>query len=234
MVVMSQQLALRIALRDEAIFNNYWPGPNAELLRALQLLSEKAIYFYGPPGVGCTHLLQAICHQHHFFYLPLAEFKSLSPEIFEGLEHQAGLCVDNIEVIAGDRLWEEAFFHFYNRARSRNLPIIMSARVSPKQLSCVLPDLQSRLCAALIYEVKPLSDQDKAEALQLHAGMRGFTLSDDVLAYLIHHYSRNMSDLMIALDALDRASLCEKRRITIPFLKEVLRNMLTQVPEEGL
>ena len=92
----------------------------------------------------------------------------------------------------------------------------------PKQLNCVLPDLQSRLAWGLTLEIKNLTDQEKIGVLQLRATFRGFQLSDDVASYLIHHCSRNMRDLFALLEKLDQASLIAKRKITIPFVKRVI------------
>lgn len=230
---MTLQLPLSLKLRDDSIFDNYFVGSNFQSVEILKAFvakkSESFIYCYGEPGVGRTHLLQACCHaasenKATIFYLPLANDSGFSPQIFEGLENQECVCIDDIDAIAGDRAWEEALFHFYNRARENKILLLVSARNLPQHINFLLPDLQSRLSSGLIIEIKNLSDVEKKQALQMRASLRGINLSNEVSNYLIHHYSRNMRDLFSVFEKLDQASLVAKRRLTTPFVKWVMQN----------
>lgn len=187
----------------------------------------------GESGVGRTHLLQACCHAASendiaIFYLPLANYLQFSPQIFDDLEKQECVCIDDVDVIAGNRAWEEALFHFYNRARDNKLSLLVSAKHPPKQINYVLPDLQSRLSNGLVLEIKNLPDAEKKQALQMRAGLRGINLSDEVSNYLIHHYSRNMRDLFMVFEKLDQASLAAKRRLTTPFVKSIIKTQQSE------
>lgn len=225
------QLPLSLNLRDDAIFENFFSGSNALITDALKSFitddAEQFIYCYGEPGSGRTHLLQACCHfanqyEKTIFYLPLSQHLDFSPEILQELEQFQIVCIDDIDAVVGNRVWEEMLFHFYNRARDRKTKLLVSARCIPQQLKCVLPDLQSRLAWGLTLEIKNLTDEEKMSVLQLRATCRGFQLPDEVASYLIHHYSRNLRDLLLILEKLDQASLIEKRKITIPFVKRVI------------
>lgn len=228
------QLPLSLHLRDDAIFDNFVVGDNAQLIHHLKLLSagnrlERYIYCYGPAGVGRSHLLQACCHaqstqQKPVFYLPLCHVDELSPDILDGLEHFSLVCIDDVNAVMGKPSWEEALFHFFNRARDNHVGLLISANMSPKQLACRLPDLQTRLASGLVIEIQPLTDPAKKVALQMRAANRGMTMSDEVTHFLLRHYSRNMRDLFVVLDQLDHASLVAKRKLTIPFVKAVLNH----------
>ena len=234
MMIMQQtkQLPLSLHLRDDAIFENFYVGDNQQLMHHLQLLVsdqriENFIYCYGEFGVGRSHLLQACCHALNLkglktFYLPMQYHAELSTEILTGLENFDLVCVDDIDVVMGKKKWEEALFHFYNRLRDLQTPLLVSSACTPKLLKCKLRDLHTRLASGLTLAVKGLSDQDKIKVLQMRASNRGFTITDEVAQYVMRHSSRNMSDLFDALDKLDEASLVAKRRITIPFVKTVL------------
>lgn len=225
------QLPLSLNLRDDAIFDNFFSGSNALVIDALKSFvangAEQFIYCYGEPGSGRTHLLQACCHlanqyEKTIFYLSLSQHADFSSEILQELEQFQIVCIDDIDAVVGNRIWEEALFHFYNRARDNKTGLLVSAVCAPQQLRCVLPDLQSRLAWGLALEIKNLTDEEKTSALQLRAAFRGLQLSSDVAGYLIHHRSRNMRDLFSLLEKLDYASLIAKRKITIPFVKTVI------------
>ncbi|MGK2946560.1 MAG: HdaA/DnaA family protein, partial [Candidatus Malihini olakiniferum] len=92
----------------------------------------------------------------------------------------------------------------------------------PRQLNLHLPDLTSRLDWGQIYKLHPLSDEEKREALQLRARLRGFELPEDVSRFLLKRLDREMRTLFITLDQLDQASITAQRKLTIPFVKEIL------------
>ncbi|MCB1826779.1 MAG: DnaA regulatory inactivator Hda [Coxiellaceae bacterium] len=229
----SPQLVLGLSLRDDATFKNFYVGDNALVLTALQdCLSgagESFIYLWGAKGVGCSHLLQACCHamseRHPVVYLDLEEYEDFSPEILDGLDHMDLICLDHINAVLNRKNWEEALFHFYNRAREQGKRLIVSGTTLPSQLPCMLEDLRSRLAWGLTFQVKPLDDSQKLSALSMRAKNRGMILPEASGLYLLHHTSRNLSELFKTLDLLESASLVEQRRITVPFIKTVLSSI---------
>lgn len=229
---MINQLTLGVGLKDEATFANFYSGNNAQLVTALQYAAqgtgEKIIYFYGAFGQGCTHLLQACCHEAHqnhrsSVYIPLLKKNDFSPEIFEGLESLQLVCVDDVHGIAGDPVWEEALFHAYNRIHDAGGCLIVTANVAPKALGLALPDVVSRLTWGIIFQLQPLTDAEKLLILMMRAERRGMTLSEEVGKFILNHCPRHMSTLFAALDALDKISLAAQRKLTIPFVKTVLQ-----------
>ena len=84
-------------------------------------------------------------------------------------------------------------------------------------------DLATRLATGLTYRVLPLTDGEKRAALAAHAKQRGFSIPEDVTAYLLTHARRDMGSLIAALDCLDKYSLETGRPITVPLLKAALQ-----------
>lgn len=227
---LSPQLPLGLS-KDEATFANYYAGKNAQILEDLKFAAsghgERIIYLYGAHGLGCSHLLQAACQYAHqqrmqSVYLPLAELHQLSPELLSGLESFALVCIDDLQHIAGMKEWEEALFHLFNHIRDAGGRMIFAANDVPQALGLTLPDLVSRLSWGIVYELQPLSDQEKLSVFSMRANKRGMHLPDEVGKYILTHYSRHMGALFAALDMLDIASLAAQRRLTIPFVKRVL------------
>ncbi|OGT35936.1 MAG: DnaA regulatory inactivator Hda [Gammaproteobacteria bacterium RIFCSPHIGHO2_12_FULL_37_14] len=229
---LSAQLTLGLSLKDETTFDNFYLGKNAEIITELKKLAnkqgERIIFLCGSRGQGCSHLLQACCHyayqqRHSSVYLPLANLLTLSPEILDGLETRELICLDDLEVIAQHREWEEAVFHLFNRTYDSGGSIVFAAHTLPKSIQLHLADLESRLTWGIIYQLQSLTDVEKLAALIMRANRRGMGLSDEVGKYILTHCPRQMNTLFAALEALDKASLAAQRRLTIPFIKEVLQ-----------
>ncbi len=231
---MATQLTLPVRLRDDALFANFYPGDNTQLLAVLtefvqaETTVDPYIYLWGHAGAGCSHLLQACCQRAdqkglRTMYLPLAELTNADATILEGLEHADLICIDDIQTVLGKPTWEEALFNFYNRSKMSGAHLLLAGNNVPSQLNFLLPDLKSRLASGLIFQVHVLNDVDQLAALQLRAKIRGMELSDEVGEFLLHRIARDGASLFTALEKLDQVSLSAQRKLTIPFVKTVLR-----------
>lgn len=229
---MNTQLALAIKLNDEATLTDFNWENNAllqqQLQRMLTLKEDRILYLWGAKGSGKSHLLQACCQavnsSHSAIYLPLALLQEWGPQAIEGIEEQALICIDDIDVIANDPCWEEALFHLYNRVKDQEKGLlIISGNDAPTASPIRLPDLRSRLSWGLVIQLNELSDEEKINTLQQHALKRGFELPESVAQFLLNRCSRNMHDLHQLLNLLDDASLAAHRKITIPFVKNILK-----------
>lgn len=228
----SDQLALAIQLSHQATLEDFVWGDNALLQQQLTLSlegqGERFFYLWGESGVGKSHLLQGCCHaisskNKPAVYLPLSLLKEWGPESIEGMEDQSLIAIDDLEAIAGDKVWEEAIFHLYNRVRdNQQTLLIIAGRYALTNTAIHLADLKSRLAHGLVIQLQELQDELKICVLQQHANERGFELSDSVAAFLISRCARSMHTLYEVLDKLDKASLAAQRKITIPFVKAVL------------
>lgn len=227
------QLSLGVSLSDQATFANFYADPhNLSVLAALQQFSvaegDSNLLIWGNAGCGLTHLLQACCHRAFevgvpIQYLPLAELKEYVPEeIFEGVELFDLVCLDDVHAIAGDLNWEQAVFHLYNRLRDSGRRLLVASHQSPANLSFSLPDLRSRLLGSVVFHLHGLSDEGKAAALGRRAKNRGMNMSDESLRFILARAPRDTHGLFELLDLLDKTSLQQQRRLTIPFIKSVL------------
>lgn len=228
---MNKQLALAIKINDEASLADFnWENNGLlqqQLHNMLTLKEDRLLYLWGTKGSGKSYLLQACCQAinstQSAIYLPLTLLKEWGPQAIEGLEDQALVCLDDINAIAHDPAWEEALFHLYNKIKDGEKGLlIISADQPPAKSPVKLADLRSRLGWGLVIQLNELSDEEKVNTLKLHASKRGFDLPDSVGHFLINRCSRNMHDLHQLLNRLDDASLEAHRKITIPFVKNIL------------
>jgi len=225
------QLPLGIKLRDGAAFANYFPGKNLEVVAYLQQHSgykdEQCAYIWGGIGTGKTHLLQAACHavasrDVTTAYVPLSQADEFPPSILEGMAELSLVCIDDIHAVAGHAAWESALFDLYNRMREAGTQVFIAGNNPPGSLGIKLPDLASRLAWGAVFQLHPLNDEEKLEALQLRAKTRGMDMPGDVARFLINRCQRDMPALYSMLDQLDHISLAAQRRLTIPFIKEFM------------
>lgn len=228
---MAQQLPLDFEFRANQTFNDFFPGTNQEIVTHLQRciagLGEQQIFLWGKSGQGKSHLLQACCHQAQnqnlsSFYFDLSNAELPDPSILSGLDEYDVVCFDNIERIAGNTAWELAFFNFFNQHRDRGHKLIVSASSAPNDIAIQLPDLKTRLNWGLSLKIQPLTDSDLIAALIFKANQMGFEIAPQAGRFLLTHYDRDLTSLWALLEKLDKASLAAKRKLTIPFLKQIL------------
>ncbi len=227
------QLSLPLYLPDDETFASFYPGENPSLLAAIQSAVNQVhasyIYFWSREGGGRSHLLHAACAElsqkgDAVGYVPLDKRAWFVPEVLDGMEELALVCIDNIECIAGDAHWEMAIFNLYNRiVETGRTRLLITGDCTPRRLNLQLPDLASRLDWGQIYKLQPLSDAGKLQALQLRAKLRGFELPEDLGRFLLKRLDREMRTLFIVLNRLDHASITAQRKLTIPFVKEILK-----------
>ncbi|WP_273152323.1 DnaA regulatory inactivator Hda [Methylophaga thiooxydans] len=231
MSVAKTQLTLRLSPQEIYHFDNYLFA-KTETERALEsfcrLDNLDFLYLYGETGTGKTHLLIACAEKvqklgFRVIYLSLAELIQTSePAVLQSLEQADLLCLDDLEAIAGNKEWEVALFHCFNRLHDAKGSLLVAAEHNPANSQIQLPDLCSRLATGLVYQLTTMSDEQKQQALILQSQKRGLTMNDDVAQYLLRHYGRDMPALMSVLQQLDKASLQAKRKLTIPFIRQVL------------
>lgn len=226
---MSAQLPLALRYSPDQRFETFVGAP-AGAIAALQALAERAsdwLYIAGPDGVGKTHLALATCAaaeqaERRAAYLPLIAAAGRLREALEALEGNDLIALDGIEAIAGDRDDEIALFDFHNRARAAGMNVLYVADAMPDGLRLTLPDLRSRLSQCVRIALTPLDDEGRREVLRLRAQKRGLVLEDAALDWLLKRVDRDLGSLTALLDKLDRESLAAQRRVTVPFLRQIL------------
>jgi DnaA family protein len=228
---MIQQFPLQFELAVEQSFSSFYTANNQEAIAALTKTTngtgEQQLFIWGPTGTGKTHLLQACCQLAHHqqqraFFLPLAAERLPKPEILDGLDAFDLVCIDDIATCAGNAEWELALFNFYNRHRDNDHRLILSAGCPPNLLPINLPDLKTRMSWGLTLKLQELTDTDCIAAFTCKAKYLGFEISPQVGKFLSKHYARDLATLWDLLPQLEQATLIAKRKLTVPFLKEVL------------
>ncbi|HEX7349217.1 MAG TPA: DnaA regulatory inactivator Hda [Rhodanobacteraceae bacterium] len=208
----------------------FWPGANAAAWQAMRDVAgggDAWVYLHGPTGTGKSHLLIGACRAtaeagQPARYIALAGLPAPRAAVFATLAVDGLIAIDGLEAIAGDGDAETALFDAYNRARAAGVRMVFAARAAPTELGIGLPDLVSRLAMCTQYTLHPLDDAGRRAMLRLLAGRLGLRLDDEVLDWWFARQPRDPASLVALLQRLDRATLAAQRRITIPFLRELL------------
>jgi DnaA family protein len=199
---MPRQLPLEISPPAEPTLENFIAGAaNAEALERVRALAagtlrEPIVYLWGEAGCGRSHLLRAAARAN------------------PGL-----VAVDDVETL--DAAAQQALFLAINAAREGQAPVLAAGSAPPAGLA-LREDLRTRLGWGLVYQLRPLTDAQKAVHLRAEAARRGLRLSDEVVWYLLHHLPRDLASLNAVLDRIDRHSLARQRPVTLPLVRDAL------------
>jgi DnaA family protein len=225
------QVPVQFEFQANQAFPSFFIGKNTEIITQLKGLAanglEQQVYIWGDRGCGKSHLLQATCQHAQTkgkqpFYFRLNADDLPSPGLLEGLEEVELVCFDDIQALAGNPEWEQAMFGFYNSHRQNGHKLLLAADCPPKYLSFELPDLKTRMSWGLTLKILPLAEHQIIEALTFKAHSLGFDIPPNVGRFLLNHYVHDLPTLWVLLGKIDNATLIAKRKLTIPFLKQIL------------
>ncbi|MFD1122911.1 DnaA ATPase domain-containing protein [Methylophilus flavus] len=195
-----KQLLLNIQPPAAPGFDNFIIGQNHEALNSLKtVLAGQAptqfMFLWGGPGSGKSHLLLAA--------------QAMGAHIAD-------------DVHSLDAESQIILFDTFNHIKAEGGVLVAAGNHAPSQMG-LRDDLATRLAWGLVYQLQPLSDSEKADALRAHAQDRGMKLPDEVIAYCLKYLRRDLPTLVAVLDALDEWSLTTKKPVTVPLLKKMLQ-----------
>lgn len=176
--------------------------------------SGDVLVIYGESGIGKTHLL-SLYHQKTGADLLSAETGQVSLEL---TTEKHAIC-DDLDKL--DNAEQEKLFHLFNHIKSFGGSLLVASSKPVAKLD-ILPDLKSRLLTAPQMEIEKPTDAHLEVLLVKMASDRQMFLEPKVLQFILKNSDRSVHILQGVLSALDKLSLEQKRKITIPLVKEVL------------
>lgn len=229
---MTRQFPLDLRWPPHQRLDAFWPGANVAALQGISDIAggigDAWLYLHGAAGTGKSHLLIGACRRamesdRPARYLSLAQLPAPRAEAIAGIAAEGLLAIDDVQALAGDGDAERALFDLYNRAQAAHARMLFAAVAAPADLGIGLPDLVSRLAICTQYALRPLDDAGRRAMLRVLAGRLGLRLDDELLDWWFARQPRDPASLVALLQRIDRASLAAQRRITIPFLRELLK-----------
>lgn len=132
-------------------------------------------------------------------------------------EQGAGDVVDDAE-----KADEAELFHRWNRTQESGTPLLLVSNSGTGEWKITLPDLASRLGAALRLEIGAPDDAMLADLIALHAEARGLVLDESAAAYLVPRCERSHMGVERLVAAIDRLSLERKQAPTLAIWRDAL------------
>ncbi|HBC14550.1 ATPase [Erythrobacter citreus] len=137
---------------------------------------------------------------------------------------QAGEAIDDAETLD-----ETAIFHRWNRAQESGIPLLLV--VGGGGWDIALPDLRSRMGAALQLEIGPPDDALATDLMLSHAAQRGLVLGEGAPAYLVPRMERSYAAIEKIVGEIDRLSLERQVPATLSVWRDALEAV--QGPDQG-
>lgn len=189
-----------------------WPGP--------------AIVVYGPGGCGKTHLGQV--------FLGLSGGVRITPEMLAAndpptvLADAPACLIENADLMVGGDGGcgqEQALFHLYNWVREEGRHLMLTASTPPARWTFALPDLGSRLRAALAVEIGTPDDALITAVMVKQFADRQLAIDGDVVAFVQARMERSFSFIRQLVETTDKLAMAEHRAITVPLMRRVLEHL---------
>jgi len=176
-----------------------------------------ALCLIGPSGSGKTHLAHVWMETSG---AAMVAGTDLNEEALKGLLDASAVIVED----ADRGVDEEALFHLFNALARKGGALFLTSSAPPAKWDLMLPDLKSRLATIPIAELQSPDDTLLAGLLVKQFQDRQIQVDPKVIAYLINRLERSFESVMEAVDALDRAALKGKTRITVPLARKILES----------
>lgn len=229
------QLALDFGLAPLPSLDNFVAVGNEAVVAHLRLWVGNPLraavptYLWGPSGSGKTHLLKSVASAltHSGAMVGWMDAQTWSSPVFD--DTWQVVVLDDCHLYTAEQ--QAMAFNWFIHAQAPTAGPggdrarwLLAAGAWPPTDLALREDLRSRLGWGQVFQLQTLNDAERRAVLRRSADERGIHLSDEVLAYLLNRFSRDLSSLMQLLDLLDAHALRTQRAITIPLVKSMLEN----------
>ena len=180
---------------------------------------DNRIYLWGPSAVGKTHILIAT----------IKKFLNLNKEVIDlsFIDDNDTFDLGSIDLFflddidRADGKIQNNLFNIFNMSENENAAIFITGSLPPNQMS-LRPDLRTRISQCLVLNLKELEDEEKKDVLLKRSYFMGINLKLEIIDYLVKNYNRNLHELIKLIEKIDKESIIQKKRITIPFIKSFM------------
>lgn len=245
-------------LNPRYTFDSFVVGANNKFAHAASLsvaetpgLEYNPLFIYGGPGLGKTHLMQAIAH----FILvnnPKTKILYVSSEVFTNEVIDAiktgkttefknkyrnidVLLIDDIQFIIGKESTQEEFFHTFNYLYESNKQIVLSSDQPPKNFTTLEDRLRSRFEWGLSVDISAPDYETRMAILRKKEESEGHPVDNEILQYIASNIKTNIRELEGALTKMYAFSkLHPGTEMTLDVAKDILKDIINPDEEKKL
>lgn len=201
------------------------------------------VFFYGPPGVGKTHLLYSIaneiarqhpdkkivCVKGEQFTTDLVKaIRNGSSNLFREKYRQADvLLVDDIQFIAGKEATQEEFFHTFNELYESGKQIVLTADRKPGDMATLEERLRSRFGVGILVGIDTPDLETRMLITQAKSAQMNLSLGLDVIRYIATRLSNNIRQIEGALKKIRAFRDLAGMDLTLESVSQTIEDMGT-------
>ena len=212
------QNTLSNGLNSKYTLDNFIVGSNNDLAvsAARSIIDSPGtrynpFFLYGGPGLGKTHLVQAIGNEllkrnpdYKILYTPISHFYS---DFIDAIQNGKGkefnrkfqkldcLIIDDFQLIVNKEKSQEEFFNIFNDLYQLNKQIIVTSDRLPRQIKTVDERLASRLTWAGAFDLQLPKFEDKCAILRAKAELEGVEIEEEAIEYIAENVNTSIRDL---------------------------------------
>ncbi|MBO5661077.1 MAG: chromosomal replication initiator protein DnaA, partial [Tidjanibacter sp.] len=252
-----RKLEIPSQLNPNYTFDTFVEGDCNRLVRSVGLAvavepgknTYNPLYIFGDPGLGKTHIAQAIgmeIKQRHpelqVLYVSMNKFQAQyttavlnkEPNDFINFYQMVDvLIIDDIQELSGNKgSTQNAFFNIFNHLHLTGKQLILTSDKRPSELSDINERLLTRFKWGLAAELKQPDFETKVKIIHNKAEKLGAEIPEEVVTYFAENINANIREIEGALSALVANASFLKRKITITLAKEVLKMYVKISPKE--
>ncbi len=178
----------------------------------------------GPEGCGKSHLAEVWQHT--------SAAQKINTERLD-IENLPAYLSDGallVEDLPGPDLDETALFHLINLTREQGAYLMLTATTAPAMWNVQLPDLASRLAAAVSVSLSEPDDALLRAILIKQFADRQINVDETIISYMVSRMERSARAARELVTEIDREALRQKANVTRPFVSSIMNQQL-EFPE---
>ena len=258
-VINTQENVIRSAnLNPRYTFDSFVVGANNKFAHAASLSVAESpgteynpLFIYGGPGLGKTHLMQAIAHfiltnspDTRILYVSSEVFTN---EVIEAIRNKTQtalknkyrnidvLLIDDIQFIIGKESTQEEFFHTFNYLYENGKQIVLSSDQSPKSFNTLDERLIGRFEWGLTVDISAPDYETRMAILRKKEETEGYSIDNEILQYITSNIRTNIRELEGALTKMYAYSkLHPEVPLTLEIAKENLKDIINPDNEKKI
>jgi len=232
-------------------FENFVVGDNSEFTYALAqnvahnpAKKYNPLFIYGAPGLGKTHIMQAIGH-YIIFNKPKLRVKYIKTEeyvneliksIQKGTDRNGKmesfrqkyrnvdvLLIDDIQFIESKKRTMDEIFHTFDSLLNKNKQVVITSDRLPSEIPTLPARLQSRFEMGIMTEITPPDFETRVAILQNLAEQDGLSAEFKVFEYIANNFVNNVRELEGAYNKVSAYAGFTNSELTLDLVKKVLK-----------